>query len=156
MTTKSIKPHLYKDVPKNDKDAFSSKYLRIEYVTKMAAHRGVYFFGSHAQSGYSLGNNQERYMDQNILAITFPGVYSLNRWVDLTPNKSYPRFHCLGPHKTEQAHFLIKDLYIVSIPQFKTDCSIYLVLLASTDGLVMYHCSVGTHIGHENYVYNNL
>ena len=30
------------------------------------------------------------------------------------------------------------------------------VLLSSTDVLVTYHCPVGTHIGHEKYVYTKL
>ena len=36
--------HLCKDVTKNEKDAFSSKYLCIAYATKMASHWGVNFF----------------------------------------------------------------------------------------------------------------
>ena len=65
-------------------------------------------------------------------------------------------FHCLGPHITEQAHCLIKELYIVSILKFKRDVSLYPVILAETDSLVMYYRSVGIHLGHDNYIYTKL
>ena len=64
----------------------------------MTAHWGVNFLESHARSGHSLGNNQERYLDLNILVFTFTVTYAFNGWVDATPKKSYPTFHCLGPH----------------------------------------------------------
>ena len=67
----------------------------------MAAQWGVNFFESHAYSGHSLGTNQNSYLNQNILAPTLKGVYDLNGWVDETPKKSYPIFHCLGTHVTE-------------------------------------------------------
>ena len=57
---------------------------------------------------------------------------------------------------TEQAHFLINDFYIVSVPQYKRDGSLYPVILEATAGMVMYHSSIGTHIGHKNYLYNKL
>ena len=47
---------------------------------------------------------------------------------------------------------MIKELYIVSLPQFKRDGSLYPVLLAATKNLLMYHYSVGIDLGHENYV----
>ena len=150
MITRPIRCHISKDVPKNEKYVFRLKYLRTSPKIEISAHRDVYFFDIHARSVHSLVTNQERYLDQNILVLTLPGVYSLNVWVDTTPKKSYPRFYCLGPHVTEQAHFLIKDLYIEHIPQFKWYRSLYPVLLASTNSLVMYHCYVGTHIGHKN------
>ena len=106
--TRSIMHHLSKDVPKNENYVFSSKYLRIASVTKMATHRGVNFFERHDRSGLSLGTNQERCLEQNILAPTLPYVYALNGWEDETPNKLYLTFHCLGPHVTEQANFPIK------------------------------------------------
>ena len=107
MITRSIRHHLSKDVHKFEKGVFSSKSLCISSVTEMAAHWGVNFFEIHARSGHSLGTNQERYLDRNILALTLPSAYALNGWVNSTPNKSYPRFHCLGPHMTEQYHCLI-------------------------------------------------
>ena len=115
MITRDIRLHLYKDVPKNEKDEFSSKHLRIEPITKMEAHRGVNFFGIHACVGHSLGTNQERHMEKNIIALTLKGAYALNGWVDATPNKLHPTFHLLGPHLMEQSNFLIKKLYIVSV-----------------------------------------
>ena len=57
---KAIRLHLSNDVHKNKNDSFSSKYLYIVSITKMAAHRGVDFFESHDHSGHSLGTNQER------------------------------------------------------------------------------------------------
>ena len=57
---------------------------------------------------------------------------------------------------TKHDHLLIKELYIVSVPQLKRVGSILPVLLSETDSLVMYHHSVGTHLGHENYLYTNL
>ena len=116
MMTRSIRRQLSKYVPKNGKDMFSSKYLRIVFITNMAYHRGVDFSESHDRSVHSIGNNQERYLDQNMLALTLPGAYDLNRWVYATPTKIYPTFHYLGPHVTEQAHFLMKELYIVYVP----------------------------------------
>ena len=65
-------------------------------------------------------------------------------------------FHCLGPHVTEKSHFLIKDFYIVSIPQFEQDGILYPVFISSNFSLVVYHISIGTHIGHKNYIYTNL
>ena len=41
MITKHIRLHLSKDVPKNENDALSSKYLCIKSITEMEAHRGV-------------------------------------------------------------------------------------------------------------------
>ena len=58
MITRAIRRHFSKDVPKNEKDVFISKYLRIAYITEMTAHRGVNFLESHARSGHSLGTNQ--------------------------------------------------------------------------------------------------
>ena len=57
---------------------------------------------------------------------------------------------------TEQAHQLIKELYILSVPKFNTDGSIYPVCLEETDSMLMYHHSIGNHLGHDNYVYNKL
>ena len=58
MITKSTRIHISKDLPKNKKDVFRSKYLHISYITKMASHQGVGFFEIHAHSGNSLGTNQ--------------------------------------------------------------------------------------------------
>ena len=44
----------------------------------------------------------------------------------------------------------------MSIPQLKQDVSLYPVLLSETASLLVYHSSVGTHPGHENYVYTKL
>ena len=87
MTTRAIRRHLSKDAHKNEKDEFSSKYLRIAHITEMVAHRGVDFFERHTRSGHSLGTNQERYLDQNIFALTLLGAYALNGWVDATSKK---------------------------------------------------------------------
>ena len=122
----------------------------------MAAHRGANFFEIHDCSGYSLGTNKERYFDINILALTLKCGYALNGWVYATPKKAYPTFHCLGPHGMEQAHCLIKELYIVSVPQFKQDSSLYPILLEEISSMVMYHHYVGTHIDHKEYVYTKL
>ena len=119
MISRPIRLHHSKDVLQNEKDAFRLKYLRIQPIIEMAAHWYVYYFDSHAPSGHGLGTNLESYLDQNTLVLTLPGVYYLNVWVDTTPKILYPRFHCLRPHVTEQAHFLIKNLYIQHIPQFK-------------------------------------
>ena len=156
MTNKVIRWHLSKYVPKNKNDMFSSKYLRIVYITEMASCQGVDFLDSHACSGNSLCTNQESYLDQNILSLTFTDVYALDGWVDKTPKKSYPMFHCCGPHVMEQAHWLIKLLYTVSLPQFKWNDSLYPVLLTETDSMEMYHHYVGTHIGHEKYLYTKM
>ena len=56
----------------------------------------------------------------------------------------------------EQAHCLINELYILSVPQFKRYDSLYPLLLSDTASMIIYHRSVGTHIGHENYVYTKL
>ena len=53
----------------------------------MASHQGVDLFESCAYSGYSIGTNQEIYLDQNILLLKFLGVYSLNWWLGETPKK---------------------------------------------------------------------
>ena len=58
IITKSIIIHLSKDVPKNWKDAFRSKYLHISFITKMAAHQSLELFDSHNRSFHSLGTNQ--------------------------------------------------------------------------------------------------
>ena len=96
----------------------------------MADRWGVNFFESHACSGNSLDTNQEGYLDRNIFALNLTGAYSLNGWVDATPNKLQLNFHCLGPHEMEQAHCLIKEFCIVYVPQFKRYGSLYPVLLA--------------------------
>ena len=130
LTTNAIIRHLSKDIHKNEKYVFSSKSLRIVSITKMASHQGVDFFESHTCSGQSLDTNQERLLDQNTPAIEFPGEYALNVWVYEFPNKYYPKLHCLVPHVTEQAHFLIKELHIVSVTQFKLYGILHPVLLA--------------------------
>ena len=76
--------------------------------------------------------------------------------MDAIINKFYPIFHYLGTHVTGQAHHLIKELYIVYVPKFNTYGSIYPVLLESATSMVMYHRAVGTHLGHDNYVYTKL
>ena len=48
MLTRPTRSHLSKGLPKNEKDAFKSKYLRISPIIEMAAHQNVYFFDSHA------------------------------------------------------------------------------------------------------------
>ena len=116
----------------------------------MAAHWGLDFFESHARSGHSICTNRERQLEQNIIPLTLPGAYALNRWVNETPKKSYPAFHCLDHHVTEHAHFLINELCIVSVLNFKQYESLYLVLLAETDGMVIYHSSVGTILDTRN------
>ena len=156
MIIESIRRHLSKEVYKNEKDVFRSKYLGIASITKMSSHRGVNFFDIHSHSGHSLGTNKEMCLYQNILALTTPREYALNGWVDATTKKSYPSFHYLSPNMTKQAHFMIKELYIVSVPQLKQYESIYPVLLASTSSLFMHQISVGTHVGHEKYVYTKL
>ena len=64
----------------------------------MESHQDVNFFESHAISGNSLVNNKEIYLDKNILTLNLTGVYTLNGWVDVIPNKLYPRFTSLGTH----------------------------------------------------------
>ena len=44
MITNTTSRHMSKYIPKNDKDYFSSKYLRIESITEMSTHQGVEFF----------------------------------------------------------------------------------------------------------------
>ena len=150
MINIAIRSHLFKYLHKNKKGVFISRYLCIASITEMTAHQGVNFFKRHACSGHRLGTNQERYLGLNILALTFTGLYYFNGWVDATPNKLYPIFHCLGPHVTEQAHWLIKYLLIVSVPWSKWYGILYPVRLEATDSMLMYHSSVGTHIFHEN------
>ena len=70
--------------------------------------------------------------------------------------KCYPIFHYLGTHVTGQAHHLIKELYIVYVPKFNPYGSIYSVLFQSANSMVMYHRAVGTHLGHDNYIYTKL
>ena len=94
----------------------------------MEDHHVVDFFERHNCSGHSICANQKSYVDQNILSLTLIGAYALNRLLDANPNKLYPMFHCLGPQVMEQAHFLIKELYIVSAPQFYKDASFYPIL----------------------------
>ena len=60
--------------------------------------QGVDFFESNNLLGHTIGSNQEKYAEQNILTLTLSGVYALNGWVYDTPNKSYPRFNFLVPH----------------------------------------------------------
>ena len=62
----------------------------------MTAYRGVDFFDRHYRSGHSLYTNQQRYLDQNILAMTLRCVYALNGWVYATPNKYYQNFIALA------------------------------------------------------------
>ena len=156
MITRSSRLHLSKDVPKNQKDLFSSKYLHVAPITKMVANRGVYFLESHAGSGPSLGTNQESYLDQNVIALVLLVAYALNGLVYATPKKLYPRFHLLVPHKTEHARFLIKELYIFYVPHFKQDSSLCPFLLSETASLVIYRRSVGAHTFHKNCVCTNL
>ena len=61
----------------------------------MVAHQGVNFFKIHSHPGHSVGTNQERYLERNTLAPTFPGTYSLNGWVDATPKHITQRFIAL-------------------------------------------------------------
>ena len=77
MITRDIRHHLSKDIPKNENDAFTSKYLRITSITKMAAHWGVDFFKFHALPGNSICTTQEGYLDQNIHALTLLVAYAL-------------------------------------------------------------------------------
>ena len=58
MTTRATIHQLYKVVPKNENDAFSSKSLRIVSISKMATHQGVDFFERHACSGHCIGTNK--------------------------------------------------------------------------------------------------
>ena len=155
IITRAIRHHLYKYLRKNEKSVFSSKSLCIVSITKIAARRGVDFFKIHARSGHSIGTNQESYLDQNSLALTLPGMYALNGWVDVTSNKAYLMFHCLGLCMTETFHCLIKEFFIVSVPPFNRDDSLYPILLSAIDILVMYHCSVRTRIVYENCVYTS-
>ena len=59
MITKPIRLQLYKDVPKNDKGVFSSKYFHITIISEMASHQGVHYFYNNSIWGQSLGHNQE-------------------------------------------------------------------------------------------------
>ena len=127
MITRAIRHHLSKDTAKNEKDEFSSKSIHIAPITNMVDHRGVYFFDIHAKSGHSIGTNQERYLDRNNLAMNLAGEYALHGWVDETPKKSYQTFHWIGPHVTEQAHWLIKELYILYVQKFNKYDSLYYV-----------------------------
>ena len=74
MITRAIKIHPFKYVPKNENNASSSKSIRITFIIKMADHQGVYSFDIHYLSDHSLGTNQERYLDQNILELTLSGA----------------------------------------------------------------------------------
>ena len=148
IITKVIIHNPCKYASKNEKDLFSSKYLHIPSITKMAARQGVDFFDSNACYIHSIGNNQESYLDLNIPALTLPGTYSLNGWADATPEKLDPSFHWLGPHVMEQSHFLIKELYIAPVAHLKRYFSIYPILLAATTSLVMQNISVGTNFVH--------
>ena len=58
MTTIATRHQLYKVVHKNENDAFSSKYLRIVSISKMATHQGVDLFERHACSGHYIGTNK--------------------------------------------------------------------------------------------------
>ena len=51
---------------------------------------------------------------------------------------------------------MIKEFYIVFLPQFKQYVSLYHVILESIASLVMFNHSVGTHPIHDNYVYTKL
>ena len=92
MITRAIRHHLSKYIHNNKNDVFRSKSLCVVFVTKKASHRGVKFFESHDRSGRSLGTNQERYLEQNILELTLSGTYALNWWVDASQRNSNQRF----------------------------------------------------------------
>ena len=53
----------------------------------MVAQQGVDFFNIHALYYHSLGTNQERYLDQNIIKLNLTGMYALNGWLDATYKK---------------------------------------------------------------------
>ena len=59
MIYKNIRHRLPKYVPNKDKNVFSSKYLFILSVTKIAYQKGVEFLVSHGHSGHSLGTNKK-------------------------------------------------------------------------------------------------
>ena len=103
----------------------------------MESHQGVELFKIHSCSVHSLGTNQETHLDWNILALTLIGEYALNGWVDDILKKSHPRFHSLEPHIMEQAHYLINGLYIVYVPKFKPDGSLYPDILEATYSMVV-------------------
>ena len=72
----------------------------------MSAYRGVDFFGGHDCSGHSLGNNQERYLDQNILAMPLPSEYALNGWL-YTVNSREMRTVCAEPVIISRRHITV-------------------------------------------------
>ena len=58
MITKAIRRHFSKGVPKNETDAFSSKYVCIESIAKIESHQGVDLFKIPDCSGHNIGTNK--------------------------------------------------------------------------------------------------
>ena len=92
MITKYTRNHLFKDVKNNEKDTFSSKYLRIASIHQNGGPPGCILFQEPCLIRSQYRHYQEMYLDQNILAPTFQGEYDLNGWVDETPQKTRPKF----------------------------------------------------------------
>ena len=58
MITKAIRRHFSKGVPRNETDAFSSKYVCIESIAKIESHQSVDLFKIPYCSCHNIGTNK--------------------------------------------------------------------------------------------------
>ncbi len=143
--TKIIRSVLPTLCPKQLKDELSAKSLRKGSVSTLMLHKDMNGLGDIvARTGHSTKSNLDSYADKRNVVRGLRGGRALANWDNAGEAVQVPSFACItkdADDATKEAvNAFIDRLFVVSLPRFKPEGTLYIVLKTCAASLVMWSC----------------
>ena len=149
--TTIIRDNLPVSCPMEIKSLFTAKSMRQAAITQMSIHPELGLFDTCARSGHSTGTTLDTYLDKNGIARGIRGAKGMAGYRFLDFDGKMPRLECLGFQASSRAvSDFVDKLFVVSIPAFKVQGHLHIVLKISAASLLMNHCKVTSECGYAN------
>jgi len=151
-------------LPKNTPDKLqkeiSSKSLRKGSVSQLLIHHDLSIGEICSRTGHSTGTNLDSYADDRNVVRGIAAGKALAGWSNVRANVKLPSFECLRTDDLDtqrsDVDSFIKELFVVSLPDFGPAGHLYRVLETCAASLVMYHNQVTTEMKASNAISSKL
>lgn len=155
MTT-IIRENLPEGCPPEIVNSFSAKSTRRGSITELSTHRSIRGLDVCGRSGHETGTSIDSYLDKSFIVRGLRGAKALAQWKDVEADIKVPRLECLGAHTNDAVQDLLNNLFVVSVPYFRSGQALHIVLRTCAASLIMYHRMVTQELGTANAVSTKL